>query len=474
MLLSELLKKISFRDVRNFADTDILNVDCDSRKCKSGHLFVALEGENHGACAFVSDAVKRGAAAIVTECSDFETIKFENVIFSDNARKTMAEVSKALYGECLKDMTLIGVTGTKGKTTTALCLKHILSKSGIPSAAIGTLGLVSDFFGYDACVTNTTPESCELYRALRDCRLFGIKAVIVEVSSQALIKWRVYGIEFTAAVFTNISEDHIGVSEHPTYNDYYRAKKSLFMNYGVKTAFINKRSEAARDIAPEWIERYFVDYRILTSVTPFNTRFMLGEGIYEIFGGEYNCENAALAISVAERLFGVDRKSAARALLSFRAQGRSEMYTLYGKKVVIDYAHNRESVRAVLSYVSSFTEGRVIAVFGSVGMRSFGRREMLAAACEECADISVITADNPNFEPAESVCAEIYSYFNDKSRAFVVPDRSDAIISAISLARTNDTVVLLGKGHERFQLIKGERKLFSERALILSMGARKI
>jgi UDP-N-acetylmuramoyl-L-alanyl-D-glutamate--2,6-diaminopimelate ligase len=201
---------------------------------------------------------------------------------------------------------------------------------------------------------------------------------------------------------------------------------------------------------------------------------MLGDGIYEIFGGAYNCENAALAVSAANRLFGVNYNDSARALLSFRAPGRFELYTLYGKKIVIDYAHNRESVNAVLSYVSSFTEGRVIAVFGSVGMRSFDRREMLAKACEKHADFSVITADNPNFEPVESTCAEIYAHFEDKKHACVIPDRNEAIGFAVTMAKANDTVVLLGKGHESFQLIKGERSLFSERALIISMGARRI
>lgn len=474
MLLSELLKNIPPAEVVDFAEAEISDITCDSRKCTSGSIFVALDGEHYSAESFVYEAVKNGATAVITENKKLLSLDLKNTILFNNARKTMAEISKMLYGNVLEKMMLIGVTGTKGKTTTALYLMALLRSFGVKVALTGTLGSVGVYDEEPLCAVNTTPESCELYRFLKRSFEEGAEAIIIEVSSQALKSFRVFGIPFYALIFTNLSEDHIGPAEHCTYEDYYASKRSLFRDYGAKIALLNARDPMARHIAPDGMERVFVACESAECTDPMRSAFLLFGERYEVFGGEYNCVNAALAVAAARRLFSVTYEYAASVIGAFRAEGRFEAYGVFGKTVIIDYAHNARSVRAVLSAAAKITSGRIIAVFGSVGMRSFGRRRALSEACESCADLSIITADNPDEESVFGISAELYSYFKDKRRALIITDRSDAIIYAVSNAKRGDTVVLLGKGHERFQLINGERRLFSERAIIIAMGGQRL
>ena len=471
MLLSDLLAKTTHLGVVNFKQKEVLDIVSDSRKCKPGSIFASLGGANFRAGEFISDAKKNGAVAVLTDDSSFASKITENAIICDNARKTMAEIAKCLCTANLENMSLIAVTGTKGKTTTSLCLHHILERSGVCSVSIGTLGCIGKVLPPTESSINTTPESCELYRVLGDAFGAGARVGVIEVSSQALITYRTLGIPFNIGIFTNLSEDHIGYLEHPSYEDYYAAKRSLFRDYGIGLAFLNSRDGMAKHIAKGVPERVFVLPEYLPPKREGFSSFSLDGKSYEVYGGSYNSDNAALAVSAARRAFGIDERIIADALSTFRAEGRFESYSYRGARIFIDYAHNADSVRAVLASVRAFTKGKIIAVIGSVGNRSENRRASLGEVCERYADITVISSDNPDFESPEAIAAEIHSAFKDKSKATVITDRADAIIHAVSLSRSSDSVVLLGKGHERFQLVRGERLPFSERALILAMGA---
>ena len=473
MWLSELISRLDGARAYNLTDSRVCGITYDSRRVKQGYIFAALGGEKHTPSDYISDAVERGAAAILTDDQLIAT-STQNAIKCNNARKTMAEISKLLYANRLDDMSIIAVTGTKGKTTTSHCLYSILKSCGVRSILIGTNGILLDDRS-SALVGgfNTTPEAPELYRALSVAYRRGVRVAIVEVSSQALIKYRIHGLPVSVAVFTNFSEDHIGKSEHASLEDYYLAKRSLFTSYGARFAVLNASAKESRTIAKGVPRRLLVAAKIIGTDSTFRTRFIYGGEEFTVCGGSYNAENAALAIAVAEIVSGIPRRFYAPSIAGFRAEGRFECYTLYGKLAVIDYAHNEQSVRALLSDIRSHVEGRIICVFGSVGMRSLGRRAALARAAEQYADFSIITADNPDFEPVERICDEILTHFRDKRRACILTDRSYAIAKAVSLAKRGDTVVLLGKGHERFQLSNGKRVPFSERAILFALGAKR-
>lgn len=471
--LSELVSRLEGVRAYNLTDARVCGITYDSRRVRRGYIFAALGGENHSPSDYISDAILRGAVGVLTD-DLLIAMSIQNAIKCDNARKTMAEISKLLYADEIDDMRIIAVTGTKGKTTTSLCLYNILKSCGLGSVLIGTNGMLIDEPSVALIDSfNTTPESPELYRALSVAYRRGIRVAIVEVSSQALTKYRIHGLPVTVAVFTNFSEDHIGNREHASIRDYFLAKRTLFTSYGARIAVLNASAKESRFIAKGVPRRLFVTCKKLGTDGSLRTRFLYGGEEFTVCGGGYNAENAALAIAAAELISGIPRRLYARALADFRAEGRFETYTLYGKLAVIDYAHNEQSVRALLSDLRSRVEGRIICVFGSVGMRTLGRRAALAKAAEQYADISILTADNPDFEPAEKICEEIFLHFRDKRRALIVTDRAYAIAKAVSLAHRGDTVVLLGKGHERFQLTEGRRVPFSERAILFALGAKR-
>lgn len=474
MLLSKLLEEVEFLECKNFTERDITDVSPSSKECKEGCVFVCIKGERYDGNDFVDDAASRGAKVFVSE-RDLSTKRDETVIISKNARKTLAEISKCLHFRNIENMLIVGITGTKGKTTTAVCLSEALKNSGVPVIFIGTPGI--KIFGNEGGYTdtdNTTPDAPLIYKSLSLAYNLGIRAAVIEVSSQALAKYRVYGIPFTLGIFTNFSSDHIGASEHKDEQEYFMAKKSLFDSYGVRCAVVNIQDSRALEISSAVPEIITVKTTLLQGGN-LNLRFLCNGEMIKLLGvGAFNAVNASLALAAAERMFGITKTSLAEALGSVFVNGRFEVYRIRGKTVIIDYAHNAESFRAVMCEVRKFTKGKIISVFGSVGDRGADRRIALAKAAERFSDLSVITTDNPGFESPTKIAEDIYSGFTVKERARVLVDRIEAIAYAVSFATSRDTVLLLGKGHEKYQLVNGEKRLFSERAILLALGAKPI
>lgn len=480
MLLTEIIEALghSALAVENFKEREIIGVTDNSKEVKEGFIFVAVRGKRRDGNSFISSAVRRGAVCVVTDAKIKGNIK-ETAIKCKNARKTLAEISKTIYGDPTGRIKLIGITGTKGKSTTAEYLYSVMLNSGVPCAKVSTIG-IGGVEGFFENKDNTTPGAPMLYRMINQAIKEGKKYFIIEVSSQAISQHRIHGLSFDTVIYTGFSYDHIGPLEHENERDYFMAKRKLFCDYNAKRAIVIDDGEPSRRISygvENIIRVGFEEYDEYRISSPYSTDsgvvFSLS-GVTVRLGmlGEYNAKNAALAIATVSELTGVPLSSISMALKDVRVKGRFELYTVGNTVVVIDFAHNAESMRSLLCSVRRICYGRIIAVFGSVGERAVSRRRENAAIAEEYADFSLITSDNPANESGEEICKEIQSYFLDKRRTRIIPDRKEAIKHALALAEDGDYVVLLGKGHEDYQRIGNRDIRFSESEILKSLGAK--
>ncbi len=442
-----------------------------SREAEYGLLFVCLRGASEDGHNFAMDAYDRGCRHFLCERAlalprDASYIKVKSV------RAHLYGFLSDFFGFRDGDLTLVAVTGTKGKTTTARMLTHVLQKRGYGAACSTTLGITLG----DGCLEtgNTTPDIFLLSRWLGDLRKKGIRYGIVEVSSAALASGRIFGMPFEIGILTSFSRDHIGKGEHQNMAEYLCAKKSLFSSYGVKTAILPSGVYRGEFIVSdaENIKLLSADADAVSSVEARlnGQAFICENEKMEIsMVGEHNRTNARLALCAAAILTG-ERESVFHPYLKdFSVPGRLEQILHKGVLVVIDYAHNRESLLAVSKAVAGQTQGRRICVFGSVGERGEMRRSDLAEAACEAMDFSVITEDDSGKEDPLHICAQIYAAFSDKTRACIVLNRAEAIRYAFSLCKKGDALLLLGKGHERVLKGKNGAVPFSEKEIVLAL-----
>lgn len=493
MLLRDIAEKLSDVKIKGDPKVFITDVTECATLVNDGSVFVCRKGDRFDGNDFIPEARRRGAMAFVSE-RNLPIKVGECLIISKNPRKTMAEISNALYGQLIKEMKIIGVGGTKGKSTTSRFIAEILEGLGETSVVIGTLGVeifspsesVALHFRELICrdeescfLKNTTPESDVIFKLLKKAAASGCRYAVIEISSQALALGRVHMLPIDIAVFTNFSKDHIGPGEHGGIDEYRAAKLSL---YEGRVAVINGDDALSSDISKTVKKCYTVgescssDFIISDVLSKFSgAEFSINGTRASIsIAGAFNVKNAALAIATVSVLTGVSEDSLAGHISKVKVLGRYEVYDFFGRRVIIDFAHNRESFKAIMNSEKRELSGRLIAVFGSVGNRCKDRRRELAEVAEELADLSVITSDNPGSESALAICEEIYSFYSNASKAVIEPDRESAIRRALMLSRLGDSVLLLGKGHENFQLIGNERQYFSEREIILSLGARRL
>ena len=332
---------------------------------------------------------------------------------------------------------------------------------------------------------NTTPESCDLQKYMRDMVDAGIKHLVMEVSSQAIYMNRVCGIEFESAVFTNLYVDHIGGAEHPTFEHYRDCKKKLFTDFSAKNIIYNSDDPYAKFMTADTaaklisgspsgrnahISAHNVKNERLEGSLSVGFDISLNDEIHKASApmpGEFSVANALLATAICLTA-GLDIKDIIEKLATVSAEGRFETLSAGGALFVIDYAHNGASLEAALKAIRAYKPKRLICLFGSVGGRTYGRRQELGEVAAELADLCILTADNPDFEPAESVISDIAKCFKkDGSCPYVsIPDRREAIRFAVANAKEGDVVLLAGKGHENYQLICGKKVPFSEKAII--------
>lgn len=488
MKLGEILRSVKIKNViigaGNFENTDITIVCSDSRKACGNSLFVCIKGLTSDGHIYAKSAYANGCRVFIA-AHELSLPSDATVIITEDTRKALAVVSGEFYSHPSREIKVIGVTGTKGKTTTAQLIYHILCANGIKAGYIGTNGVSfgSKFFE----TRNTTPESTELAAYMRMMADDGVKYLALEVSSQAIYLDRIYGTEFDTCIFTNLSPDHIGEKEHPTFEHYMNCKARLFSDYAPKVAIYN-----ADDPASEYMMKNCPSPKFGYSchgrgdfstdgekIEYFRENGKLGikfdvkvggktEHVKLSLPGEYNASNALAAIAACTGA-GVSPHDAAASLENVTLKGRFEVVdALPYATFVIDYAHNALSLKSVLETLRKYNPHRLICVFGSVGGRTQMRRAELGKVASELADFCIITSDNPDDEPPEKIIDEIADAFTKGGAEYIkIASRREAVLTAVHMAQKGDIVLFAGKGHEDYQLVCGKKEYFSERETIV-------
>lgn len=477
MKLSEILSGIDFTVSKGSIDIEINNIVYDSRMVTPGDVFVCLKGYNVDGHRFAASAVENGATAVIL--SDDLDLDGTAVIKTADTRKALAYMSANYFGHPARELISIALTGTKGKTTTACMIQSILQAGGIKTGTIGTLGVV---IGDETFKTNnTTPESYEIQKALRQMVDMGCKAFVIEASSLGL-KWhRTDAIEFDYGVFTNFSNDHIGDSEHATMEEYLECKKLLFKQ--CKLGLINRDSKVYDSVAsdcPCKTETFgFDEGADLVASNGELTRRPGFLGVsFDLSGaenyrvnvaipGKFNIYNALSAISVC-RHCGVDKEAICKGLESVKVKGRVEPVPVSDRfTLLIDYAHNALSMENVLTTLRKYNPNRLVTMFGAGGNRPKIRRYEMGEISGNLSDLSVLTEDNSRDEDVMDIIEDIKTGIAKTDGEYVVvPNRKDAIRYCIENAQDGDIIVLAGKGHEDYQEIKGVKYHMDERELI--------
>ncbi len=474
MLLSEILKNLN-HTASALKDCEITDIVYDSRKASPGTMFVALKGAFTDGHDYVQSAYLNGARVFLTEHA-VPLAADAQVIITEDTRAALAEISAEFFGHPEKELDVIGVTGTKGKTTITHMMKHCLDAIGIKSGVIGTVGAYFD--GKYVPTVNTTPESYENMKLMRRMADAGCKAVCMEVSSLGLKAHRVDGIRFSTAVFTNLSPDHIGGAEHESFEEYVYWKTQLFKN-------CDSAVLCADDAyTPELIKQLSVPY---TTYACFTDADITADNVVSLrennfFGAEFDCnssrgtvkmrtampgifsvQNALAAAALCFR-YGATAEETAEAMKTAKVKGRNEVMEVPADyDVIIDYAHNGQSFRSVLDTFGEYEHNKIITVFGSVGDRAQLRRQEMGLVSGAKADLSIITSDDPGFEDPVKIAEEIASYVRKAGGKYEIePDREKAVFKALSAAKKGDIVLILGKGHETAQKINGEKVPYSD------------
>ncbi len=458
-----------------------------AKQANGAAIFVCIRGAHADGHGFAPEAYAQGCRLFVAERplplpADAVTITVPDT------HTALAALACAHAGNPSHELAVIGITGTKGKTTTALLLSQILNAAGVRCGYIGTNGM--DSGNGNPCVTaNTTPDAVTLQNALREMVTAGCRAVALEVSSQALKLGRVEGTAFDSCIFTNLSPDHIGPAEHPDFADYAACKRKLFVDYPIRAVLCNTDDpfsatlladthaplcvRCSAHIPADWSVRDMEPYRRGTELGSRFTVLHAGGDPTPCclpLIGSGNVSNALLAIACAAERFGVSPTVAARALESVGIAGRSEVLGLAnGALAVIDYAHNGVSLRHLLCDLRKYRPNRLIVLFGSVGERTRLRRRELGEVAEECADLAILTSDNPGCEDPTAIIRDI-ALGMDRTPHMEIPDRREAILTAVGLLHPDDILVLAGKGHERYQLIGKQKCPFCEREILKAAG----
>ncbi len=485
--LNKLLSVLSPIEIAgNTEGISIVRIEYDSRKAKEGMMFVCLPGVRFDGHNFAAQVFENGCRVFLCERKlDFLPEEAVQIVV-ENTRLALSDLAKAFYDNAADRLKIIGVTGTKGKTTTSILISKILNGAGIPCAYIGSNGVVIGENTYET--VNTTPESLELHRYFKMMVDAGMTHVVMEVSSQALMHYRVRGLRFETVLFTNLSPDHIGTGEHASFEEYRDAKRLLFTEYESKTAIINKDDPYSvymtEDYKGDLLTVGITNPSDFTAaeIAPFRSATALGIDFLchnkdEIVPvrlrtpGDFSVYNGLAAIAAAS-VAGVSVERAASVLRTASISGRFEIVdALDGVTFLIDYAHNGVSLTNALRFLREYDPVRLICVFGSVGGKAQNRREEMARAASSLADYTIITSDNPDHEDPDEIIDEIMEHFDKTKPHEIITDRADAVRKAVRMAKDGDIVLLAGKGHETYQLIKGNKVPFSERQIILDEAA---
>lgn len=468
MKLFELLKEKSDK----FADVAISGIVCDSRQVNKGSAFVCIDGVNADGHKFAETANEKGAAVIIAQ----RDLGLPNQILVDDTRKVYAEMCAEWFGNPAKDLKIIGVTGTNGKTSVSYMLKAIIEKNGFKCGLVGT---IANMIGDDVLpAKNTTPSAYELNSMFSLMKSSGCEYCIMEVSSHALDQKRVYGIQFEAAMFTNLTQDHLDY--HKTMDNYLAAKRKLFdsckiavINYDdeyfgrltsdlqcpVKTysAQSDEATYTAKNIVykPDGVDFEFVGFGLISRVKMQT-------------GGKFTVYNAMCAASCAIEL-GFSISSAVEALGELKGvKGRAEVVPCDKDfTIIIDYAHTPDGLENILNTFKECEKNRLVVLFGCGGDRDRTKRPKMGAIAAQLADFCIVTSDNPRSEDPDEIIKDILKGMEGYKTPYeVITNRVEAINFAVANAQSNDIIVLAGKGHETYQVLKDGTIHLDEREVV--------
>lgn len=438
-------------------------------------LFFCIKGAKYDSHKDIPKLIEAGITDIVVQYIPQDVVIPDNVniIMSENTRITLALASKIYFGFPDETLTMIGITGTKGKTTISYMIEGALRESGIKCGIIGTNGVIFDGGRYEC--DNSTPGAYEYYRYLRKMADSGVTHVICEVTSQALKQYRTYGTIFDIAAFTNLSEDHIGKDEHTDFDDYRQCKGLLFQN--CRKAVLNKDDDEYRYFS-DICRRFAVDmsfFSIKERKADYYCTGIKSKCLYTKFRyngkravvglpGDFNVQNAMCAISILKEL-GIKDRYIRKGISAVKVPGRCESVpNPAGVNIIIDYAHTGKSLENILSALKKNCYGKLYCVFGAGGDRSHLRRASMGEAASRYADYSIITSDNPRSEDPASIIDDIIKGIpSDHTNHTVIVDREKAIYEALAMAKKGDTVLLAGKGTQTYQEVCGIKYPFDER-----------
>lgn len=483
MELKNILSGLEGLKVKGDLTIDITNVDSDSRNIKKNGLFVAIKGFDVDGHDYIKEAIKKGAVAVIASIDADKKLLKEimdkvTLILAPDSRLALAICACNFYDNPSRKFKLVGITGTKGKTTTSFMVKSILEKSG---KKVGLIGTIATYIGDKKLEDSdrTTPESIKLQEIFNKMVKAKCEVVIMEVSSQSLKLNRVAGCDFDIGVFTNFSEDHISAKEHPDMKDYFESKLKLFDM--CKVCYVN-----ADDIQTSKIPKLLPDKKIFTygidnycnllakDITTTNStvdyKVKIGsrnERVKIDIPGRFTVYNSLAAIAITTTL-GCTADAIKEALIDLKVPGRSELVeNSKGLTIMIDYAHSPESLENILAATKSYTKGRLISLFGCGGDRDPGKRPLMGEISGRIADFTIITSDNPRTEDPTKIVNQIEEGMKKtKGKYICIVDRIEAIKYAIKMANKNDIIVLAGKGHEPYQEINHEKHPFDERIIV--------
>lgn len=474
MKLSELLSGIA--TASPYSDVTVSDVTNDSRKAGNGVVYAAIRGTNLDGHRFAQSALEQGAAAVLVD----HDMGLDGQIIVENTREAYALACANLFGNPSKKLKLVGVTGTNGKTSVTTMVRHILEASGLKTGLIGTIQI--EYGDVVKENKNTTPDAYVFHQTLAEMLKAGCQYAVTEVSSHALAQDRLFGCHFEVCVFTNLTQDHLDY--HKDMEDYFQAKRRLFSMgnrnivnihdpYGKRLAeelgedtvtFCLKNPEADFSASDIVCTPGAVDFRVLHDGVASKVHFAIP--------GLYSVENAMAAISICSVL-GIPLDSIIKALGQIKGiKGRSEIvYRDETMTVICDYAHTPDGIENILKSMKECTHGRLVALFGCGGDRDTKKRPLMAKACEKFADFIIVTSDNPRSEDPEAIIREILPGLSEQASYITIPDRREAIAYAMHHAQTGDTIVLLGKGHEDYQILKDRTIHFDEREVVAQIAA---
>ena len=478
MKLIKLLERLEYTCLQGEIDKEISGIVNDSRKVTEGSLFFCIKGAVSDGHTYALDVAQKGAAAIIVQ-EPVEVPESVTVIQVTDSRYAMALVAAAWYDYPAEKLHVIGITGTKGKTTTTYMIRSILEAAGHKVGLIGTIEAIIGDKVIPAC--NTTPESTTIQEYFAEMVKVGCDSVVMEVSSQGLMLHRTAGILFEIGIFTNLEPDHIGPAEHASFEEYLECKSRLFKQ--CKLGILNADDKHLEEILKGHtcqVETYGFSEKADFRAT--DTRLVSAPGYlgidYQVSGkrnfkveidipGKFSVYNSLAAIAVCDH-YGVTDENIISALGQAKVKGRIEMIKVSDDfTLMIDYAHNAMALESLLTTLKEYHPKRLVCLFGCGGNRSRSRRYEMGEVSGKLADFTIITSDNPRYEEPEAILADIESAISRTDGAYIkITDRKEAIAYAIHHGQPGDVIVLAGKGHEDYQEICGVKHPMDERVLI--------